>query len=339
MKQYIFLSFFFISLLNVFAQTDTLLLSNGDEIIGEIKELDKGILIIETVYSDNDFEIEWDKVRKLRSDQTFIIILSDGTRLHGGFGPDPSDSSMVIIDDINADVIVDYYEIVFIHPVKSDFLGRLSASIDIGFTLTKANNLRQFSSRSSLGYIADNWGSAASYNKVNSRQDSIADTKRTDASLGFKYLLKNDWFVMISSDFLQNDEQELKLRTNLKASFGHNMTNTNKMVFSLSAGLAWNIENFLDEAGEPDRKSAEGYFGVNLNLFNMGDISLQTKIDSYPGITERGRFRVDFNFDLKYDIPWDFYIKIGYTHNFDNQPVSGASNHDYVLQTTFGWEL
>jgi len=339
MKHYIFLFFFFISFSNVFSQTDTLLLSNGDEIIGEIKDLDKGILIIETDYSENDFEIEWDKVRRLRSDQTYMITLSDGTRLHGGFYPDPSDSSMVIINDEEGDVVIDYYEIVFIKVIKSDFLGRLTASIDIGFTLTKANNLRQFSSRSSLGYIAENWGSAASYNKVNSRQDSIADTERTDANLGFKYLLKNDWFVMISSDFLQNDELELKLRTNLKASFGHNITNTNKMVFSLSAGLAWNIENFIEEAGEPDRNSAEGYLGMNLNLFNMGDISLLTKIDSYPGLTERGRFRVDFNFDLKYDIPWDFYIKIGYTHNFDNQPVAGAPSHDYVLQTTFGWEL
>lgn len=202
MKQCLFFIFFFTGFLNVFAQTDTLLLSNGDEIIGEIKELDKGVLIIETDYSDSDFEIEWDKVKRIRSGQTFMITLSDGTRLHGGFYPDPSDSSMVIINDPDGDVIADYYEIVFIHPVKSDFLGRLSASIDIGFTLTKANNLRQFTSRSSLGYISDNWGAASSYNRVSSVQDSIADTKWTDANLGFKYFLKNDWFVMISSDFL-----------------------------------------------------------------------------------------------------------------------------------------
>ncbi|MEA1896074.1 MAG: DUF481 domain-containing protein [Bacteroidota bacterium] len=339
MKQYLFIFLLLISFSNVFAQTDTLLLSNGDEIIGEIKDLDKGVLIVETDYSDNDFEIEWDKVKRIRSGQTFMITLSDGTRLHGGFHPDPSDSSMVIINDIDGDVIADYYEIVFIKAVKSDFLGRLNASIDIGFTLTKANNLRQFTSRSSLGYIADNWGAASSYNMVISVQDSVADTKRTDANLGFKYLLKNDWFVMISSDFLQNDELGLKLRTNLKGSFGNNITNTNKMIFSLSAGVAWNNEAYIEEAGEPDRNSVEGYAGLNLNLFNMGDISLLTKIDSYPSLTEKGRFRLDFNFDLKYDIPWDFYIKVGYTHNFDNQPVAGAPRHDYVLQTTFGWEL
>jgi len=339
MKQHFFLIFFFLSFSNVFAQTDTLLLSNGDEIVGEIKDLEKGILTVETDYSDSDFEIEWDKIKKLSSDQNFMITLSDGTRLHGSFQADPSDSSMVIINDINGDVIADYYEIVFIHSIKSNFLGRLSASIDIGFTLTKANNLRQFTSRSSLGYIADNWGAASSYNSVMSRQDSVADTRRTDANLGFKYLLRNDWFVMISSGFLQNDELELKLRTNLKASFGNNVTNTNKMIFSLSTGVAWNNENFLEEAGEPDRNSIEGYLGMELNLFNMGDISLHTKIDSYPSLTEKDRLRVDFSLDLKYDIPWDFYIKIGYTHNYDNQPATGASRHDYILQTTFGWEL
>ena len=58
----------------------------------------------------------------------------------------------------------------------------------------------------------------------------------------------------------------------------------------------------------------------------------------YPSITERGRVRLDFKIDLKYDLPQDFYIKFGYTHNFDNQPAEGASKHDYVLNATFGWD-
>ena len=44
-------------------------------------------------------------------------------------------------------------------------------------------------------------------------------------------------------------------------------------------------------------------------------------------------------FDLKYDLPLDFYIRLGYTLNYDNKPVEGATESDYVLQTSFGWEL
>jgi hypothetical protein len=35
----------------------------------------------------------------------------------------------------------------------------------------------------------------------------------------------------------------------------------------------------------------------------------------------------------------DFFLSLGYTLNYDNQPAEGATNTDYVLQTSFGWEL
>ena len=36
----------------------------------------------------------------------------------------------------------------------------------------------------------------------------------------------------------------------------------------------------------------------------------------------------DFNFDKKYDLPYDFYIKIGLTINHENKWVEGASDSD-----------
>jgi hypothetical protein len=65
-----------------------------------------------------------------------------------------------------------------------------------------------------------------------------------------------------------------------------------------------------------------------------------TSIYAYPGITELGRWRSDFNFDAKYEMPFDddFYIKFGVTVNYDNRPVAGASEVDYIFHTGFGWE-
>lgn len=59
---------------------------------------------------------------------------------------------------------------------------------------------------------------------------------------------------------------------------------------------------------------------------------------AYPGITAKERFKSDFTLDTKYDLPYDFYIKIGLTINYDNRPAEGASELDYVFQTGFGWE-
>jgi hypothetical protein len=110
------------------------------------------------------------------------------------------------------------------------------------------------------------------------------------------------------------------------------------MYWALAGGVAWNIENYTDPDLE-NRSSSEANFGTELNLFDMGDISLLTKLSVYKSLSEGNRIRADFKFDIKYDLPLDFYIRLGYTHNFDNQPVEGASRDDYVFQTTFGWEL
>jgi hypothetical protein len=41
----------------------------------------------------------------------------------------------------------------------------------------------------------------------------------------------------------------------------------------------------------------------------------------------------------KYDIPWDFYVKLGITVNYDNQPAIEGTQYDYILKTGFGWEF
>jgi len=74
-------------------------------------------------------------------------------------------------------------------------------------------------------------------------------------------------------------------------------------------------------------------------LFDFGDLDVNTTIYAYPGITEKGRFRTDFNLNVKYDFPLDFFINFGFTLNYDNKPAQEASTVDYVLQTTVGWEL
>jgi hypothetical protein len=137
---------------------------------------------------------------------------------------------------------------------------------------------------------------------------------------------------------LQSDEQKLKLRSITKLGIGNYILRTNAVYLSASIGGAWNNENFTD-AAEPSKNSSEGFAGIELNMYNIGDLSLLSNIIVYPSISERGRVRSDFKFDLKYDFPLDIYVKLGYTFNYDNKPVEGASETDYIFQTTVGWEL
>ena len=58
---------------NLCAQHDSLVLKNGNVIVGEIKSLDKGVLTIETDYSKSDFTIEWSGIREIFSTSLFLL--------------------------------------------------------------------------------------------------------------------------------------------------------------------------------------------------------------------------------------------------------------------------
>jgi hypothetical protein len=320
------------------AQLDTIVVSSGDILVGNMKSMSRGVVTVETPYSDSDFKIEWAKVTKVNSKGAFIVSLETGERLITTIRTKPSDSLTVVLFKDGKEINIPISEIVFIKEVDEGFISRLSASIDIGFSLTKANNLKQFSSRSSLGYLANNWSADASLDAVRSSQDSVESTSRTDATASFNYFLWKGWFLWASASFLQNDEQKLELRSTPKAGIGNFIIQTNHMYWSLFIGMAWNNESYTDPT-IPNRSDAEANIGTELNLFDIGDLRFLTSLSVFKSITEGDRTRADFKLDLKYDLPYDFYVGLGYTLNYDSQPVEGASESDYVFQTSFGWEL
>jgi len=318
------------------AQTDTLVTINGETITGEVKKMDRGVLTIETAYSDSDFLIEWKNISAFHSQNKFTISLASGTRLLGKINGG-ADSVQIVTTTMSIDR--KFENIVAFEQYTESLLSRVSASIGIGINLTKANNLRQFNMRSSLGYFVKDWKASGSFDAVYSEQDSVDQTKRIDAQVSFTYFLISDWFVSASADFLQNEEQKLKLRSTPKIGFGNYIIHSNSVYLSVGLGLSGNFEQYTDPTLE-SRNSGELYLNAELNMFDFGDLSLLTSTIAYKNLDEGDRLRNDFKFDLKYDFfGTDFYVKLGYTLNYDSHPIEGAATTDYVVQTTFGWDL
>ncbi|WP_020531734.1 DUF481 domain-containing protein [Flexithrix dorotheae] len=319
----------------IFGQADSLILNNNNVLVGEIKDMDRGVLTMETPYSDSDFKVEWNGVKEIYTVTSFLITLSDGSRYNGSL--ETVESGKIRINDERETIIISHNELVFLKSVDDGFWSQLYASVDFGYSITRANNLKQLSLRSNIGYLAERWSADMSVNSVNSTQDSVEAIRRQDGNFTYRQFLPKDWFLIGQLSFLSNTEQKLDLRTNGKLGIGKYVIHTNTTYWAFQGGASFNNENFSSEAA--DKQSLEGFFGTELNLYDVGDLSLLTKVIAYPGITEKGRWRADFVFDTKYDLPLDFYIKLGFTLNYDNQPVVGASATDYVFQTTFGWEL
>lgn len=321
------------------AQVDTLILKNNNEIFGEIKSMNKGVLQVETDYSDSDFTVKWNEIKYISTVTTFLISINDGEKYNGTLKS--VDINKIAITH-SADVVVyDSESIVSLNSVNENFWSRLNASIDIGYSSTKANNFNQFTSNSTMGYLAERWSSDIYYNSLFTSQDGVDDTKRIDYGAAYKQYIKRGWYVPVDITFLTNNEQLIDLRAVGKLGFGKFFIQKNSAYWGAAVGVSYVSEIFIAATdttlAADSRQSYESFIGTELNLFDIGDFSLFTKLVVYPSITEKGRIRSDFDINTKYEFPMDFYAKLSLSLNYDNQPVEGAPEMDYVTSIGVGW--
>lgn len=319
-----------------FAQKDTIVLKNGNVIVGELKQLSSNVITVETSYSDKDFAIEFDKVESLVLEHRYSVVLSNGFRMYGYVRSEKNGKVQITLDDKIAKE-VNLTEIVVLRKIDDGFWNHFKGSFDFGLNLTQTNNSKQFTFSGALTYMSEKWIHRAEYNQLFTSQDDVEDIERTDWSLDTKRYLKRKWFVNTNLSFLSNTSQALKGRFIPSVGVGNYLVRNNKLYWLVGTGLTYNIEKY--ESPELDKNSTEALLIAEFNMFNFKDIDLYFSAVGYPSLSEKGRFRTDANFRFKYDLPFDFYFKTEVQVNFDNQPAADGVKTDYVFSTGFGWEL
>lgn len=323
---------------NAYTQKDTLQLKTGEVIAGELKDMKQNVATFDTDYSDGDFKIKWSQVRRLKTTTQYLISLSSGERYNGYLESLSDDRVHVMYEnDTLAQSLIS--AIVSLRKIEHDFWGNVNASLSVGYNFTKANDLSQLSIRSNLGYRDKRWSASTGYNQIISSQSDASRTQRLDANLVYNYYFNRNWFALAEVNWLSNTAQNINLRTLSKLGIGNYIIRTNSLYWGVQTGFSFNNESFDVENVNTSNNSAEAFLGTEANLYDIGDLSLLSRIVVYPSFTQSGRWRSDFNLDIKYDLPFDFFINLGVSLNYDNQPVQSGVETDYVFQTTIGWSL
>ncbi|NPD44405.1 MULTISPECIES: DUF481 domain-containing protein [unclassified Lentimicrobium] len=324
-----------------YAQSDTLITKDQTRLYGEIKQMERGVLIFKTSYSEKDFQIEWLEISQVISTRNFRVTLNSGERLFGKIQKDTTNHSIRITDYVNGMISTEIEDVVYLKQVDDGkIFDIMNLSLDFGYSFTKTNNLHQLNSNIHADYYRIKWGIASSFNVIRNVQDNAPSTKRTTGMLDFKYFMKNDFFSSAIANYYSNTEQQLDLRSTYNLSIGQYLIHTNKVYFNYSFGIAYTLENFVDNPDNPaDLNSIEGTLKLEYNMFDMGDLSMFTNITVYPSFSERGRVRMISKVSAKYELPRDFYIRGTFDYNIDNKPISDATPEDYVYTVGLGWEL
>ena len=132
-------------------KTDVVKLYNGNEIVGEVKSLERGLLEYSVDDISNRLQIKWEHVARLTSVQNLDIELRDGTEFFGYLTESSGDGKMRIEMALTS-IEVDLLDVVSITPIKDTFWKRLEGDISAGLNYTKATDVLQVSFGGSLRY-------------------------------------------------------------------------------------------------------------------------------------------------------------------------------------------
>ncbi|MEM8926659.1 MAG: DUF481 domain-containing protein [Bacteroidota bacterium] len=315
-------------------QSDTIVFQGGNRLIGEVKNMFKGVLEIDVPSGDENFKIKWLEIEKILTESKFNVSVNDA--IYHGKVSTVSGKKIKVFDADTTLAIIPVNEVVYLEQANDGFANRFNALVELGFNLTKAQDLRQLSFRTDAGYHDEKWSIDISYGILRSTQNNAEVIRRTDGLLNYRKVLWKSWYLIGTIATLSNTEQSIDIRANTQVGFGKFIFNTNRAYWGLKTGINNNTERFSSESS--NRNTMELFFGTELNLYDTGDLELNLGFLGYSGLTESGRYRADLNFDTKYDLPLDFFVRLGVSLNYDNQPAPNASETDYVIRSGIGWE-
>ena len=313
---------------------DVVITTTGERLVGEIKKIEKDVLTLETGYSDADFKIEWDKIASIESARQFVMETFDGRRVAGSLAPDPDKKATVQIGGMG----VPLAEVSALQPFERKFWSRFDTALDFGYSLTRTNSAKQLSLGANVSYRDQRYVDIAFANVFRSSQDNAPETQRWDVANDFRRLLGNRWYVNTTQDFLNSEEQGLKLRTSVGGGGGRYLTRTSSQYLALGGGVAWTNENYTD-ATLPAKDSAEAYLGTEFMTEKLKITDLITRFTYYPSLTISDRFRLAYRFDLDFNLPGDWYLRFGLFDNYDSLLLTGFSKNDYGWSNAFGFKF
>ena len=223
-------------------------------------------------------------------------------------------------------------------PFERSFWSRFDAGFDFGYSMTQANSAKQLTLGGTLLYRDRQIVDTALANVFKSSQSNAPDTQRWDFGNDFRYLLGDRWYVNTTQDFLNSDEQKLDLRTTIGGGGGRYLFRSAAQHLALGGGIAWTNENYSDIA-IPTKDSAEAYIGTEFMTEKLKFADLVTRLNYYPSLTIDDRYRINYKFDLDFNLPGDWYLRIGIFENFDSLPPQGLSRNDYGWSNSFGLKI
>ncbi len=322
------------------ARTDTVVLTNGDRLTGEIQKLADGKLSLKTGYA-GDVHIDWKVVDQLTTDGAVEVETHSGKRYMGTIQSSP-EGWEITSGDVTRTVTAPL--VVGLSAVSEDggpsFWERLEGNVDIGYNLTRGNSrLTQSSVGLGGAYRKPGYKVQARASSIFSRQNAAAATSRQSANLRYDKFLGPRLLAFAVGGLERNDRKRLNLRSAAGGGVGWKLQNTQNSELSVLGGLTYTNEQFhADAAGiAPGDSFGEGLLGLEWNTTPFDSVHFTTSVSLRPSLAGAGRYRIEYDSSVRIPLINRLTWSLSLFDRFDSDPPVAVQRNDYGLVSAFGF--
>lgn len=321
-------------------KVDIIVMDNGDRITGEVTGLAQGIL---TVKTDNlgTLSIEWLHVASVSTPFVFQVEMADGRILLGGLAAAEQSKTVAIVTD-GEPRLEARNDMVRMAPMQDRILDRFTGSVSAGVTYTKGTDQTQVNFSLSSMYFAEKFHASISASSLATFGGGEAESSARDTfNFTYRGLRPNRWFGAGILEAQRNDELDVDLRVSLGAGYGRYALQNQRLILALTGGIVatreWNV-------GENDETedNLEAFFDVDhsYNVLDSPKVNLSNNLTIYPGLTNWGAFRADFDASLRWEMIKDLYWSLQLYGSYANErEENSAATTDYGFVTGLSYSF
>lgn len=322
---------------NASAQNDSIFIKQGEMLVGTIKSLSGTALYFSTPFTNDPISLKWSEITAIKTTKLFKVMDTKGNLAIGRIILDSSNSTQFFIQTADTTLSFNKGDIGLITKYDPKNLkDKLDIHLDIGFVTAKANNARQLSLGTRVGYEAKKWVFLFDYSTFASIVDTI-ETARGSLGLSAGYILPKNWFINARTNFFSSTEQQLNYRFTNSIGVGKYIYRRATHELRTLAGGSYNQEKFTIS---PEEFTSAELFGSIHHLYTATKgLNLLTDLVVSPSLTDDGRVRTYFTTEAKVTVVRHFTFSISYTLNYDSKPPVESSKSDYIFNFKLGWSF
>jgi Protein of unknown function, DUF481 len=323
---------FFVLSTNTFCQKkDSIILYNGQTLIGEVRQANLGLISID----DNDLKIinvKLFKIKTLVIKERFKIETIDKEFYYGSLRTTDKEGWVEIHNIDGRDIPLRITHIFQLITLETGFFRRMSGNVSAGLSFTKSSGIGQVNFSANAQYSTKLIDYTLSMSTIASIDSGRYSRDNENAELLTTYDLTSSWFLAASVQYQRNLELSIARRYLLMAGAGNKLFIKKTWRLLAITGITVSQEKSTEGVTSVALFEIPATLLFNFYQFQHPDIQITSSQTAYFSLTQKGRIRYDGSTTFSWQLIRYFYLNISPYTNFDNQPPSGSSsNFDFGI--------